>query len=67
MEGENFSMEVTVPVGCQATVYVPAGKNRKVLENGQVAADSDFVQAKGEETGYKIFAVGSGNYRFEVE
>ncbi|MEZ5106638.1 MAG: family 78 glycoside hydrolase catalytic domain [Draconibacterium sp.] len=64
---KNFSMKVTVPVGCTATVYVPAYENQKIKENGASVSESEFVTAKGKESGYHIFNVESGMYKFTVE
>lgn len=66
-ENGSFSMEVTVPVGSWATVYVPASKNMKVLESGKEVLNSEFISSFGEENGYEIFAVKSGIYKFDVE
>jgi alpha-L-rhamnosidase len=62
-----FFMEVTVPVGSRATVYVPAGQDQKVLESGELATNSTGIKKSGEENGYKIFTINSGVYKFEVE
>jgi len=51
-----FSMKVTVPVGCNATVYVQASKNQNVTENAKELANSEFIKVVGEEEGYKIFS-----------
>jgi alpha-L-rhamnosidase len=66
-ENNQFSMEVKVPVGCTATVYVPASNGKTVSENGVPVADSNNIQDLGEENGYRIFEVKSGEYEFVVE
>jgi alpha-L-rhamnosidase len=67
-KGNNqFSMEVKVPVGCTATVHVPVPKGKTVSENGVPVADSNDIQDLGEENGYRIFEVKSGEYEFVVE
>jgi len=66
-KADNFSMEITVPVSCRATVYVPAKENQKVFESGESVIDSKFVQTVGEKGGYHIFEVNSGKYKFEVK
>lgn len=54
-----FAMEVTVPVGCHATVYVPIDINRMVTATqGAVPVEK--------ENGYHIFTVESGVYKFDV-
>ena len=66
-DDNNFSMEVTIPVGSYATVYVPVIENQSVFESGMSVSNSEFVKAVGEENGYKVFSVNSGKYKFEVE
>ncbi len=61
-----FSMEVIVPVGCYATVYVPVKNNQNVFESNKNVINSNFIIAAGEKDGYKIFKVDSGKYKFEV-
>ncbi len=64
---DNFSMEVTIPVGSFATVYVPVKQNQDVFESGKSVSNSEYIKVVGEKDGYKIFNVNSGNYKFEVE
>lgn len=59
-----FEMNVTVPVGSHATVYVPT-------QRGQVAslanrAEGDQVKEEAAEGGYTKFQVGSGQYVFQA-
>ncbi|HKJ79678.1 MAG TPA: family 78 glycoside hydrolase catalytic domain, partial [Prolixibacteraceae bacterium] len=63
---DNFSMNVAVPVGCQATVYVPAKGNQQVSEGGKKITDNEFIKAAGDKNGHKIYNVNSGNYSFRV-
>ncbi|NQU52423.1 MAG: family 78 glycoside hydrolase catalytic domain [Bacteroidetes bacterium] len=62
-----FLMEVTVPVGSRATVYVPAEQSKKVFESGELVSNSKVIKKSGEQNGYKIFNVNSGIYKFKVE
>jgi alpha-L-rhamnosidase len=57
-------MDVIVPVGSRATVYVPAGQNQQVTESGKKVELANGVKEKGVEKGYKIFEVESGHYSF---
>ena len=59
-----FSMKIAVPVGCTATVYVPAKEGNAVFENGISARESKEIQFAGEENGYQVFVVNSGKYNF---
>jgi alpha-L-rhamnosidase len=65
-ENEQFTMEVIIPVGCHATVHIPANQNQQILEGGNDINGSAHIKPVGEENGYKIFNVSSGSYRFSV-
>jgi alpha-L-rhamnosidase len=65
-DSEGFSMELSVPVGCRATVHVPASGLEEVRESGKQADQApgvDFLEMK---EGYAVFEVGSGSYLFQV-
>ncbi len=66
-ENNVFSMDVTVPVGSTATVYVPAGENQQILENGKEIVNSELLKSGGYEKGYHVFNINSGNYSFTAE
>lgn len=59
-----FFMQVTVPVGSTATVYIPAGEKGKVTESGKSARSSKYIKFVKEENGYKVYEIQSGNYNF---
>jgi alpha-L-rhamnosidase len=63
---DQFTMEVTVPVGSAATVCVPASGEGEVRENGR-QPDPEEVKFLRMEEGYAVFSVESGNYYFEVK
>ncbi|MDO8927619.1 MAG: alpha-L-rhamnosidase C-terminal domain-containing protein, partial [Bacteroidota bacterium] len=63
-EDQQFSILVTVPVGCEATVYVPVMKGKVINESGRSITDSKDVKFLKEEEGYQVFAVKSGKYEF---
>ena len=61
---DSFEMEVTVPVGSEATVYVPAASVQDVLESDtpvQSVTSVDFIEMQD---GYAVFLLGSGAYHF---
>ncbi len=66
-ENEQFSMQVTVPVGSHATVYVPVMKAKQITENGRIISASNDVQFIREDTGYRVFGLKSGKYQFLSE
>ena len=63
-EKQQFSLQVTVPVGSEATVYVPILKEKSVQENGHPIIESGDVRFVREAEGYMVFAVKSGKYQF---
>jgi alpha-L-rhamnosidase len=65
-EGDEFSMDITVPVGCRATVYVPAKPGQRILDSEKEIEKSEYVRLLGDEEGYRIFEVKSGKYAFRV-
>lgn len=64
-EPGRFLMNISVPVGCASTIYIPAGKKGKVLENGRRVKSSKGISLLGTEEGYEVIKVLSGNYWFE--
>ena len=62
---DQFEMEVTVPVGSTATVYVPADDISEVLEGGKrITEDTEDITYLGKEDNYDVFTVNSGIYNF---
>jgi alpha-L-rhamnosidase len=62
----SFNMDVTVPVGCHASVYVPASDPGNVYEGKEKAEEVPGILFKEMEEGYALFAVESGEYHFRV-
>ncbi|MCP4612881.1 MAG: family 78 glycoside hydrolase catalytic domain [Planctomycetes bacterium] len=65
IKGGKFTLNVTIPANTTATVYVPAGDIDSVAEGGKLAAKAGDVSLLRVEDDSAVFAVGSGNYRFE--
>jgi alpha-L-rhamnosidase len=59
-----FSLEVTVPVGCTAAVYIPLKSGGTVLEGGDLVTKSTEIKILGTDESYQIFSVNSGKYSF---
>jgi len=57
IDGKRFTLDVTIPCGCDALIYVPGS---------QMEADSGAKYLR-DEAGYTIFAVQSGRYSFTGE
>ena len=63
-QDQQFSIQVTVPVGSEATVYIPLRKGKEVTENGRTITGSDEIRFLRDEDGYRVFALKSGEYLF---
>ncbi len=61
----NFNLNVTVPTGSTATVYVPTSDPGNVTESGTKIKDNSDIRFQKMEDGYAIFTVGSGEYSFD--
>jgi alpha-L-rhamnosidase len=59
-----FTMNITIPVGCVATVLVPASKAENVTENGEKTGRSKNITFLRMEDGYAVYEVTSGIYKF---
>ena len=64
LDGAAFKMNVTVPVGSHATVYVPTQRGQKASLEGE---DGKQDNAQTTEDGYTTFKVGSGQYVFQAK
>jgi alpha-L-rhamnosidase len=63
----SFVMDLTVPVGCRATVYVPASSPEAVTESGNPIGKVRDLEFLGMSEGYVTCKVGSGTYHFLAE
>jgi alpha-L-rhamnosidase len=61
---DKVAMDVTIPVNSTATVYVPALQASDVRESGEKAGDTEGVRLIKMETGWAVYKVSSGSYRF---
>jgi alpha-L-rhamnosidase len=66
-ENQQLTMQVTVPVGCRATVFVPLLKENRITESGMPVSFFKDIKSVKEEGGYHIFEVNSGQYQFVSE
>jgi alpha-L-rhamnosidase len=62
-----FSLDVTIPPGVTATIYVPARDAARVSEGDGPAARAAGVTFVRMDDGAAVFEVGSGQYRFAVK
>ena len=59
-----FSLNIKVPVGSTATLFVPALKADDVTEQGKQIDAKNGVRFLSMDNGYALFTVGSGDYAF---
>jgi alpha-L-rhamnosidase len=66
-EAHQFRLDLTVPPGTTATVWLPAKDAAEVTEGGHPAAGAPGVKFVRNESNSALFDVGSGIYHFSVE
>ena len=64
-DGEKFTLRVSIPANTTATVALPARGDGPVTESGRLAAGSPGVKFLRQEKDRAVFAVESGEYKFE--
>ena len=60
-------MNVEVPVGSHATVYLPLISGKIVKESGNAINKVKGISFKGIQDGYAVMEVPSGKYSFETD
>ena len=65
MDGNVFTLKLTVPANTTATVYLPAKDAASVTESGKILAKIAGVKSVQMEVGCAVLEVGSGDYHFE--
>jgi alpha-L-rhamnosidase len=65
-EDKKFKMEIRVPVGSEATVYIPATDVKQVYESGLEVIDGADIKFIEKQDNFILYKVGSGVYDFEV-
>lgn len=63
----SFKLDIKVPVGSTATVYVPTSNANNVTESGKKINGKNAVSFKKMENGYAIYTICSGNYSFNSQ
>ena len=68
IEGEDFILDISVPIGCTATVYLPIEDIEKVSESGHSVKEcqSDIV-INSNDNGRIAFQIVSGDYSFKAK
>jgi alpha-L-rhamnosidase len=65
--GSSFSLEVVVPPGCSATVYIPSVAGSKVTEGGIPVKERKDLNYSGMENGYSVCTIPAGSYSFNSQ
>jgi alpha-L-rhamnosidase len=67
MDGNQFTLRVTVPANTSATIYVPAKDLSSVREGGQPLAGTAGINSVKMEANCAVIEVGSGDYHFSSQ
>ena len=59
-----FEMDITIPVGSYATVYIPVSDDSVVTESGRPVETITGIEKIGVENGYLMMRVKQGKYLF---
>jgi alpha-L-rhamnosidase len=66
-EGNQISLQVSVPVNTKAQLFIPAANKERVLENNRPLKSNLSLKVKGFKDGYLNLEIGSGTYFFTSE
>jgi alpha-L-rhamnosidase len=61
---DQFTMDITIPTSCEATVYLPLLALKEIWEGEKEINGLPEIQYIKEEDGYRIFKVKSGQFHF---
>jgi alpha-L-rhamnosidase len=64
IQGDEFTLDVTIPANTTATIYVPSDKERFITEGPDYIHTGDHVRFLRLEDEYVVFAAESGTYEF---
>ena len=64
MEGDRFSLDVTIPPNSAAEVFLPTVKSESVTESGKPATSAPGVKFLRSENGRAVYEVAAGTYHF---
>jgi len=65
-DGNRLEMNITIPVGSHATVYIPVTGNSTVTESGNPIETAPGIEKVGYENGRMIVKAMQGSYKFVV-
>ena len=61
-----YDLNIRIPFNTRAEVYLPAGEDARIIENGKSARQVEGIQFLGYKNNYHVYSVESGNYNFTV-
>lgn len=67
IEDNIFTLRVTIPVNCSATIEIPSGAAEEITVNGNPVLHSENIKATKKDNGTTHCDVGSGEYLFRAE
>ena len=62
--GQNYNLQIKIPFGTEAIVYVLTNDLSNITEGDQPAEQADNVEFLKMENNYAVYKVGSGDYNF---
>jgi alpha-L-rhamnosidase len=66
LSGESFLLDLEVPVGSSALVYLPASDAASIMESGLSVSEEKELTVVGSSEGRVIVKVPSGSYHFQM-
>jgi alpha-L-rhamnosidase len=66
IENGKIEMDVIIPANTKATIFLPSANASSITEGGKPLSALKEVSVKGNEDGYVVVNVGSGEYHFEM-
>ena len=61
-----YDLNIRIPFNTKADVYLPAGEDARIIENGISAPEAEGIRFLGYKNNYHVYSVESGKYRFTV-
>lgn len=67
IDGEQFKLNVEIPVNTSAEVWLPLKFGTQITESGKAVSDVNGIVSQRKENGYTVIEVGSGAYAFQAK
>ncbi|MGN6246888.1 MAG: family 78 glycoside hydrolase catalytic domain [Ginsengibacter sp.] len=66
IENGKIEMDVVIPANTKATIFLPTANVSSITESGKPLSALKEISIKGNEDGYVVVNIGSGEYHFEM-